>query len=184
MAARQADTIRSQSPNAFRSANRTNCGEHRRFRITNPILVDSKAGIIAGHGRVLAARKLNLEQVPVIVLDHLTETQKRAYIIADNRLALSAGWDEETLALELLELKEADFDLSLTGFDAKELDDLLTSINDEAADVVLARCQIRLFRAQATCGYAGIAGCNTGYSAAVRSTRMRCHDCWAIASRF
>lgn len=67
------------------------------FGFTNPILVDAKAGVIAGHGRLL-----------VIVLDHLTETQKRAYILADNRLALNAGWDEELLALELLELKESD----------------------------------------------------------------------------
>ncbi len=84
----------------------------REFGFTNPILVDTNAGIIAGHGRLLAARKLNLATVPVIVLDHLSETQKRAYIIADNRLALSAGWDEETLSLELLELKDSEFDLS------------------------------------------------------------------------
>ena len=94
------------------------------FGFTNPILVDSKAGIIAGHGRLLGARKLNLATVPVIVLDHLTETQKRAYIIADNKLAINAGWDDELLALELVELKESDFDLSVLGFDTKELDDL------------------------------------------------------------
>jgi ParB-like chromosome segregation protein Spo0J len=91
-------------------------GSIREFGFTNPILVDSNRGIIAGHGRLLAARKLGLTEVPVIILDHLSETQKRAYIIADNRLALSAGWDEEILALELLELKEADFGLSLTAF--------------------------------------------------------------------
>ena len=67
--------------------------------------------MIAGHGRLLAARKLNLEQVPVIVLDHLTETQKRAYILADNRLAELAGWDEELLRLELEALREVDFNL-------------------------------------------------------------------------
>lgn len=108
----------------------------REFGFTNPILVDTNAGIIAGHGRLLAARKLHLATVPVIVLDHLSETQKRVYIIADNRLALSAGWDEETLSLELLELKESDFDLSLTGFDVKELDDLLAGPDCEKADVV------------------------------------------------
>lgn len=104
------------------------------FGFNSPILVDSKAGIIAGHGRLLAARKLKLTEVPVIVLDHLSETQKRAYILADNRLALSAGWDDELLALELLELKEADFDLSLTGFDVKELDDLLMASDDDKAN--------------------------------------------------
>src|SRR5580700_4164200 len=69
------------------------------FGFNNPILVDTKAGIIAGHGRLLAARKLQLKQVPVIILDHLTEAQKRAYIIADNQIALNAGWDEELLRL-------------------------------------------------------------------------------------
>src|SRR3982074_3344705 len=73
----------------------------RAFGFNNPILVDSKAGILAGHGRLLAARKLGLDQVPVIVLDHLGETQKRAYILADNQLALNADWDEELLRLEL-----------------------------------------------------------------------------------
>jgi ParB-like chromosome segregation protein Spo0J len=74
------------------------------FGFTNPILVDTKDGIIAGHGRLLGARKLGLTEVPVIVLDHLTEAQKRAYIIADNKLALNAGWDEELLNTELAAL--------------------------------------------------------------------------------
>src|SRR5687767_10222202 len=87
------------------------------FGFMNPILVDSKAGIIAGHARLLAAKKLGLADVPVIVLDHLSEAQKRAYIIADNRLALSAGWDEELLAAEFKELESECFDLALTGFD-------------------------------------------------------------------
>jgi ParB-like chromosome segregation protein Spo0J len=106
------------------------------FGFTNPILVDSKAGIIAGHGRLLGARKLNLATVPVIVLDLLSETQKRAYIIADNKLALNAGWDDELLALELVELKHADYDLNVLGFNPKELDDLLTGVDDEKADDV------------------------------------------------
>ena len=92
---------------------------------TNPILVDTKAGIIAGHGRLLAARKLGLTEVPVIVLDHLNETQKRAYIIADNRLALNAGWDEELLGAELAALEKEGFDLGLTGFSDAELEALL-----------------------------------------------------------
>jgi DNA modification methylase len=95
------------------------------FGFNAPILVDSNAGVIAGHGRLLAARKLNLEQVPVIVLDHLTETQKRAYILADNRLAELAGWDQELLRLELEALREVDFNLELTGFAGDELARLL-----------------------------------------------------------
>jgi len=83
---------------------------------TNPILVDGDNGIIAGHGRLAAARKLGLDQGPVIELAHLTVAQKRALVIADNRLALDAGWDEEMLALELADLSEAGYDLALTGF--------------------------------------------------------------------
>jgi len=97
------------------------------FGFSNPILVDSKAGIIAGHGRLLAARKLGLEGVPVIVLDHLTDAQKRGYIIADNQLALNAGWDEELLRLELAALQEEDFDVNLIGFDDHELAQLLAA---------------------------------------------------------
>lgn len=111
-------------------------GSINEFGFLNPILLDGNAGIIAGHGRLLAARKLNLEQVPVIVLNHLSETQKRPYIIADNRLALNAGWDDELLALELQDVKDADFDLGLTGFDVKELDDLLLSADDDKANEV------------------------------------------------
>ncbi len=95
------------------------------FGWTSPILVDTHAGVIAGHGRLYAARKLGLQQVPVVVLDHLTETQKRAYILADNRLAELAGWDEDLLRGELAELREADFNLDLIGFDQADLDRLL-----------------------------------------------------------
>ena len=94
----------------------------REFSFTNPVLIDSEDGIIAGHGRVMAARKLGLAEVPCIRLGHLTETQKRAYIIADNKLALNSGWDEEMLGLELADLREADFDLDLIGFDAGEIE--------------------------------------------------------------
>lgn len=93
----------------------------KEFGFTNPVLVDEANGIIAGHGRVLAARKLNLEQVPSIRLAHLSESQKRAYVIADNKLALNAGWDNEMLALELGELNDLGFDLDLTGFTADEI---------------------------------------------------------------
>ena len=96
------------------------------FGWTTPILIDADHGIIAGHGRLAAARKLGLTDVPVIELTHLSPAQKRAYVIADNRLALDAGWDEELLALELADLTEAGFDLALTGFDDAELQSLLT----------------------------------------------------------
>src|SRR5437660_11303596 len=97
------------------------------FGFNNPILVDTKAGIIAGHGRLLAARKLQLKEVPVIVLDHLTETQKRAYVLADNQLALNAGWNDELLRLELAALQEENFDLNLIGFEDDELARLLAA---------------------------------------------------------
>jgi len=97
------------------------------FGFNNPILVDTKAGIIAGHGRLLAARKLGLTEVPVIVLDHLSEAQKRAYIIADNQLALNAGWDDDLLRGELAALQEESFDLSLIGFEDQELARLLAA---------------------------------------------------------
>ncbi len=97
------------------------------FGFNNPILVDTKAGIIAGHGRLLAARKLQLAEVPVIVLDHLTEAQKRAYILADNQLALNAGWDDTLLAAELAALQQEDFDVSLIGFEDAELARLLAA---------------------------------------------------------
>src|ERR1019366_3289478 len=89
--------------------------------------LDTKAGIIAGHGRLLAARKLQLEQVPVIVLDHLTEAQKRAYILADNQLALNAGWDDDLLRAEPAALQEEDFNIRLIGFEDEELARLLAA---------------------------------------------------------
>jgi hypothetical protein len=104
------------------------------FGFNNPILVDTKAGIIAGHGRLLAARKLQLKEVPVIILDHLTETQKRAYILADNQLALNAGWDESLLRIELAALQEEDFALDLIGFEDVELARLLAA-QDAAEDL-------------------------------------------------
>jgi DNA modification methylase len=95
------------------------------FGFNAPILVDSNAGIIAGHGRLMAARKLGLAEVPVIVLDHLSETQKRAYIIADNKLTELGGWDTEALSLEIKDLQEAEFDLDLLGFGDREIEALV-----------------------------------------------------------
>lgn len=107
----------------------------KEFGFTNPVLIDNENQIIAGHGRVMAARKLKLEEVPCIRLGHLTETQKRAYVIADNKLALNAGWDDELLALEIAELKDEDFDINLLGFSKEELKELnanfLNDINKE-----------------------------------------------------
>jgi len=97
----------------------------KEFGWTNPILVDGDKGVIAGHGRLLAARKLGMDKVPTIELKDMTEAQKKAYVIADNKLALNAGWDTNFLSLELQELKDQDFDLTLLGFDDKELDALL-----------------------------------------------------------
>jgi ParB-like chromosome segregation protein Spo0J len=93
----------------------------REFGFLNPIIVDGQNGIVAGHGRVMAAQKLGLATLPVIEAAHLTEAQKRAYVIADNRLALDAGWDNDMLKIELQDLDAEGFDLSLTGFELSEL---------------------------------------------------------------
>lgn len=103
------------------------------FGFNNPLLVDSQDGIIAGHGRLLAARQLGLGEVPVIVLDHLTDAQRRAYVIADNKLAELAGWDDELLALELAALGDEGFPLEVIGFTDQELAALLDGDPDEEA---------------------------------------------------
>lgn len=99
----------------------------KEFGFTNPILVDGDKGVIAGHGRLQAAKLLNIDSVPVIELQHLTPAQKKAYVIADNKLALNAGWDIELLHLEMDGLREFNYDLSLTGFSE---DDLIRLSND------------------------------------------------------
>jgi DNA modification methylase len=99
------------------------------FGFLNPILVDTAAGIIAGHGRLQAAKQLGLAQVPVVVLDHLTEAQKRAYVIADNKLALNAGWDEDLLRVEMTALAAENFDLPVIGFSDDDLAALLAEPN-------------------------------------------------------
>lgn len=101
----------------------------KEFGFTNPILIDETDSIIAGHGRLMAAKKLNYDEVPTIILSGLTDTQKRAYIIADNKLALNAGWDNELLMLELDALKDVDYDLDLTGFSADEINNLLKNVD-------------------------------------------------------
>jgi DNA modification methylase len=110
----------------------------REFGFLNPVITDGANGIIAGHGRILAAQKLGIDEVPTIDAAHLTDAQRRAYIIADNRLALDAGWDEEMLRVEIGDLKDAGFDLALTGFNLDEIsalmaDDATVGLTDEDA---------------------------------------------------
>ena len=93
----------------------------KEFGFTNPLLIDEDGGIIAGHGRLQAAQLLKLDEVPTITLEGLTEAEKKAYVIADNQLALNAGWDIDSLKLEIETLTELDFDISLLGFDDEEL---------------------------------------------------------------
>ena len=104
-------------------------GSIKEFGFNNPVLVDKDNSIIAGHGRVMAARKLGMDKVPVVILDHLTESQRKAYILADNRIALNSGWDSSMLSVELQDLKD-DIDLSLLGFDPDELDSLLNPVEE------------------------------------------------------
>lgn len=106
----------------------------KEFGWTNPVLLDGENGIIAGHGRVMAAQKLGETQVPTIELSHLDEHQKRAYIIADNKVALNAGWDNEMLALEIDDLKDAGYDLELTGFSEEELEAMNPEVIDGLTD--------------------------------------------------
>lgn len=96
----------------------------REFGFLNPIIIDGDNGIIAGHGRVLAAQKLGIDTLPCIEASHLTDAQRKAYVIADNKLALNAGWDDELLRIELDELGEMGFDLELTGFSLDEIEEL------------------------------------------------------------
>jgi len=108
------------------------------FGFTNPVLIGDSEDIIAGHGRVMAAKELELSKVPCIRLKHLTEEQKKAYVIADNKLALNAGWDENLLKQEIESLQESDYDISLTGFSEMEIDELLAAeeIIDEADEIL------------------------------------------------
>lgn len=101
----------------------------KEFGFINPVIIEPDGGIIAGHGRVLAAQLLQLERVPTISVAYLSEPQKRAYILADNKLAMNAGWDDELLRIELDELQSLGFDLEMIGFDAAELGDILASID-------------------------------------------------------
>lgn len=136
----------------------------KEFGWTNPILVDGDNGIIAGHGRLSAARKLGMDTVPIIELSHLTETQKKALIIADNKLALNAGWDNDILKLEIGSLE--DFNLSILGFNESELANLfdelkeasITDLDYQAAFSIVVDCkdeqeQEKIFNELDTKGY-------------------------------
>ena len=105
----------------------------KEFGFTNPILIDQDGGIIAGHGRLLAAQMLRMDEVPTITLEGLTEAQRKAYVIADNKLALNAGWDFELLKIEIEEM--SDFDLSLLGFDDQELANIIDGLNEEPPEL-------------------------------------------------
>lgn len=106
----------------------------REFGFVNPIIVDKDLNIIAGHGRVLAAKAEGLAEVPCVFAEHLSDAQKKAYILADNRLAMNAGWDEKLLALEFADLKGLGFDIELTGFDEKEIEKLFAEPGGEVKD--------------------------------------------------
>ena len=106
----------------------------REFGFINPVIIDRNFGIIAGHGRVMAAKEEKISEVPCVFVDYLTEAQKKAYILADNRFALDAGWDEELLKIELETLKEFDFDVSFTGFEPAEIEKLMGTDENEITE--------------------------------------------------
>ena len=106
----------------------------REFGFVNPVIIDREFNVIAGHGRILAAKEENIGQVPCVFVNYLTEAQKKAYILADNRFALDAGWDEEMLRVEMEALQGMDFDVSLTGFDEAEIADLFAADDNEAQE--------------------------------------------------
>lgn len=106
----------------------------REFGFVNPVIVDKDLNVIAGHGRIMAAKEEGITEVPCVFAEHLTEAQKRAYIIADNRLALNAGWDAEMLSVEIADLQGSDFDINLLGFDDAELNKLLGCVEDVKDD--------------------------------------------------
>ncbi len=105
-------------------------GSLREFGFVAPVLIDKDYNIIAGHGRVSAAKEEGITEVPCVLVEHLSEAQKKVYILADNRLALDAGWDDEFLAINLDMIKEMGFDLAYTGFEAAEIDELFSRLHD------------------------------------------------------
>ena len=123
-------------------------GSLREFGFINPVIIDADYNVIAGHGRLMAAKEEGIEEVPCVLVDYLTEAQKKAYILADNRYAQDAGWDEELLRLEIESLEGMDFDVSLTGFNEDEIADLFadnstTGAEDDNFDLSDARRERR-----------------------------------------
>ena len=137
-----------------------------RFGFTNPVLIGDDNEIIAGHGRVMAAKQLGLETVPTVKLAHLSAEERRAYVLADNKLALNAGWDTEILAIELQALIDIEFDVTLTGFSLAEIDLTLDhaqavsgTADDVAADIVPGRYLRKRPRGLEICGCSDVTGC-------------------------
>ena len=106
----------------------------REFGFINPVIIDRDFNVIAGHGRILAAKAENISEVPCVFVDYLNDAQKKAYILADNRMAMDAVWDEELLRVEIESLQGSDFDVSLTGFDETEIAELFADDNDDVKD--------------------------------------------------
>jgi len=164
MAGRPPDSLHPQCEDAFGGTGCAGRRQHRRFGWTNPLLVGADGVIIAGHARLLAARKLGMTEVPVIVLDHLSETQRRALVIADNRLAMNAGWDEEMLRVELESLQVDGFNLDIVGFSDEEIEALLQEPEEARAgntdDDAVRRRRRRRSRSPAMCGFWGSTACS------------------------
>lgn len=127
----------------------------REFGFNAPVLIDGEGGIIAGHGRVMAARKLGMDSVPTIALPHLSDVQKRAYILADNKLALNSGWDNEMLQLELEEIAAGGLDISLAGFSDDEFEGLLEDPDSGASESSAKEVDIDDFEFDCKCPKCG-----------------------------
>ena len=125
----------------------------REFGFINPIIIDDKNNVIAGHGRLLASKKLGLKEVPTVLVDHLTDTQRKAYVLADNQLALNAGWDDSFLKIELLDLLGDDFNLKLIGFSDSELDKILklTMSDQEKEELYTTKIEVPIYTPSEKC---------------------------------
>ena len=130
------ETVPWQCADTFQEAVRQIADSIQRFGFTNPVLISDDDEIIAGHGRVMAAKELGLATVPTLKLSHLSPAERRAYVLADNKLALNAGWDHEILAIELQALIDLDFDVSLTGFSLAEVDLVLDEADESSPEEV------------------------------------------------
>lgn len=128
-------------------------GSIKEFGFTNPILIDPDRGVIAGHGRLLAATRAGIPEVPTITLYGLTEAQRRAYVIADNKMALNAGWDFDLLGVELADLDDVNFDLRKIGFSDKELLDLMGDVSEALIDSFADVTEATLAHQCPKCGF-------------------------------